>query len=62
MPDADDLQFTPEDGKIVVDLYLDAPREDGKVVLHGSVTDNGLGMTEAEQQRLFQRFSQANRK
>lgn len=56
------VKFTPECGTIVVDLYLDHPGPDGKVTLHGSVTDNGLGMTEAEQQRLFQRFSQANRK
>lgn len=56
------VKFTPENGTIIVDLYLDHPGPDGKVTLHGSVTDNGLGMTEAEQQRLFQRFSQANRK
>ncbi|GAB7354228.1 hypothetical protein MBLNU459_g4770t1 [Dothideomycetes sp. NU459] len=56
------IKFTPENGTITIDLYADPPDETGKVTLHGSVTDNGLGMTEAEQQRLFQRFSQANRK
>jgi len=55
-------KFTPENGKIEVDLRLGPRNDKGKVTLHGSVKDNGLGMTEAEQQRLFQRFSQANRK
>lgn len=56
------IKFTPEKGTIRIDLYADAPNEDGQITLHGSVTDNGLGMTDVEQQRLFQRFSQANRK
>lgn len=47
---------------ITIDLYADPPNDSGKVILHCSVTDNGLGMSEAEQQKLFQRFSQANRK
>ena len=56
------IKFTPENGRIMVDVYSDPPTKDGRVVLHGSVTDNGLGMTEGEQERLFKRFSQANRK
>ncbi|TKA67901.1 hypothetical protein B0A49_10005 [Cryomyces minteri] len=56
------IKFTPENGTITVDLYADPPNASGKIILHGSVTDNGLGMTEADQLRLFQRFSQANRK
>lgn len=31
-------------------------------MLRGSVKDDGVGMTEAEQQRLFKRFSQANKR
>lgn len=46
----------------MVDIYSESPDEDGRVVFHGSVTDDGVGMTEAEQQRLFKRFSQANKR
>lgn len=56
------IKFTPEQGKIEVDLYAGGPDSSGQVILHGAVTDNGLGMSESEQQRVFQRFSQANRK
>jgi PAS domain S-box-containing protein len=56
------VKFTPENGNIVVDISSDLPGEDGRIVFHGSVTDDGVGMTEAEQQRLFKRFSQANKR
>jgi PAS domain S-box-containing protein len=56
------VKFTPENGNIVVDIYSDPPDKDGRIVFHGSVTDDGVGMTEAEQQRLFKRFSQANKR
>ncbi|KAG9759713.1 hypothetical protein KCU73_g3248, partial [Aureobasidium melanogenum] len=56
------VKFTPEKGNIVVDIYSEPPDQDGRVVFHGSVTDDGVGMTEAEQQRLFKRFSQANKR
>ncbi|KAG9848466.1 hypothetical protein KCU98_g8989, partial [Aureobasidium melanogenum] len=56
------VKFTPENGNIVVDIYSEPPDQDGRVVFHGSVTDDGVGMTEAEQQRLFKRFSQANKR
>jgi PAS domain S-box-containing protein len=56
------VKFTPEIGNIVVDISSDLPDKDGRVVFHGSVTDDGVGMTEAEQQRLFKRFSQANKR
>ncbi|MCJ1399034.1 hypothetical protein MMC11_002236 [Xylographa trunciseda] len=56
------IKFTSENGEIIVDLFADPPSDDGRVTLHGSVTDNGLGMSEIEQRRLFQRFSQANRR
>jgi CheY-like chemotaxis protein len=55
-------QFTPENGNIVVKINSEQPDKDGRVVFHGSVTDDGVGMTEAEQQRLFKRFSQANKR
>jgi PAS domain S-box-containing protein len=56
------IKFTPENGNIVVDISSDPPDKDGRIVFHGSVTDDGVGMTEAEQQRLFKRFSQANKR
>ncbi|KAI4845359.1 hypothetical protein E4T44_05651 [Aureobasidium sp. EXF-8845] len=56
------VKFTPENGNIVVDISSDPPDKDGRIVFHGSVTDDGVGMTEAEQQRLFKRFSQANKR
>jgi PAS domain S-box-containing protein len=56
------VKFTPENGNIAVDISSDPPDKDGRIVFHGSVTDDGVGMTEAEQQRLFKRFSQANKR
>jgi PAS domain S-box-containing protein len=56
------VKFTPENGNIAVDISSDPPDKDGQIVFHGSVTDDGVGMTEAEQQRLFKRFSQANKR
>ncbi|KAI4723603.1 hypothetical protein E4T48_00123 [Aureobasidium sp. EXF-10727] len=56
------VKFTPEKGNIVVEIRSDPPDKDGRVIFHGSVIDDGVGMTEAEQQRLFKRFSQANKR
>lgn len=57
------IKFTPDNGKITLDLHVErAPGDSEKLVLHGAVEDNGLGMTEAEQDRLFKRFSQANQR
>jgi PAS domain S-box-containing protein len=56
------IKFTQEHGSITIDLSATPPGDTGKAVLHGSVTDDGLGMSEVEQQNLFQRFSQANRR
>lgn len=56
-------KFTPVNGNITLRLHTAPhPTDSAKVVLHGSVTDDGLGMTAEEKSRLFQRFSQANRK
>ncbi|KAI5205840.1 hypothetical protein E4T39_02891 [Aureobasidium subglaciale] len=56
------VKFTPENGNIVVDIHCEPPDDKGNVIFHGSVTDDGVGMTEEEQQRLFKRFSQANKR
>jgi PAS domain S-box-containing protein len=56
------IKFTQEYGNITLDFHVSRPDDHGRVTLHSSVTDDGLGMTEAEQKHLFQRFSQANRR
>jgi CheY-like chemotaxis protein len=56
------IKFTQERGSITIDLSVLPLDSSGKVILHGSVTDDGLGMSDLEQQNLFQRFSQANRR
>lgn len=56
------LEFTPNGGSIKIDMWPESTDSLGQEVVHFSVTDTGLGMTEAEKQRLFQRFSQANRR
>ncbi|KAI5272701.1 hypothetical protein E4T47_04001 [Aureobasidium subglaciale] len=56
------VKFTPENGNIVVDIHCEPPDDSGNIVFHGSVTDDGVGMNEEEQQRLFKRFSQANKR
>jgi PAS domain S-box-containing protein len=56
------IKFTQERGSILIELVAAPPDESGKTILRGSVTDDGLGMSEVEQQKVFQRFSQANRR
>ena len=52
------VKFT-ENGEVVVTVGVEA--EDAtSVTLHFSVRDTGIGMTEAQQERLFQSFSQAD--
>jgi PAS domain S-box-containing protein len=56
------IKFTQNHGSITLDFHVSPPDINGRVMLHSSVTDDGLGMTESEQKNLFQRFSQANRR
>ena len=51
-------KFTPQGG-ITVTVAL-ASRQDDRVTLRFSVADTGIGMSAAEQARLFQPFSQAD--
>jgi len=46
------LKFTPEGGEITVETTINST--DGKVTI--SVADTGVGMTEEEQKRVFDRF------
>jgi len=52
------VKFT-EQGEIVVRIRL-LEQTDDQVCLKFSISDTGLGMTEEQQQRLFQSFSQAD--
>ena len=52
------VKFTPQ-GSITVSVKLDG-REDNKTLLHFCVSDTGIGMTEEQQLKLFQSFSQAD--
>lgn len=60
-------KFTPCNGTITLTLSVtpissNTSTKAQAVVLYGSVQDNGIGMTEVEKGRLFQRFSQGNKK
>ncbi|OSM00131.1 response regulator [Magnetofaba australis] len=52
------IKFT-ERGEVVVALRLERVEKE-QVTLHWSVTDNGIGMSPEQQQRLFQVFTQAD--
>jgi len=52
------LKFT-EMGKVIVSVRVEA-RTDAEVLLHFAVKDTGIGLTEEQLGRLFQRFHQAD--
>ena len=52
------IKFT-EQGDVVVQVRLISP-QDGAIVVRFDVTDTGIGLSEAQQARLFQAFSQAD--
>ncbi|MET0028026.1 MAG: ATP-binding protein [Candidatus Thiodiazotropha sp.] len=53
------IKFTPEGGEVRATCELQEETETA-VVLHCSVTDNGIGISEEQQKSLFQPFSQAD--
>lgn len=53
------VKFTESGGEVVIKLWAEK-LENHKVILHGTVTDTGIGMSEEQQTRLFQSFSQAD--
>ncbi|VAX07994.1 Sensory box histidine kinase/response regulator [hydrothermal vent metagenome] len=53
------VKFTESGGEIVVTVVVQE-ENDLEVLLHFSVRDNGLGITEGEQAKLFQPFTQAD--
>ena len=52
------VKFT-ERGKVTITLSLKS-EDAGKLVLHVAVTDTGIGISQEQQQRLFQTFHQAD--
>lgn len=54
------IKFTSEKGKVHVKVELDEKLVEGKVKLKFSVKDNGIGISEKVQQRLFRSFEQAD--
>ena len=53
------IKFTPAGGKVIVTLYQQ--KTDGSDHLHIQVKDNGPGIPEEDQARVFQRYFQAQR-
>ncbi|RMH51179.1 MAG: response regulator [Zetaproteobacteria bacterium] len=51
------VKFTPDGGRIEVALRL--LRHDGRLLLEGRVSDNGEGISEEDQERIFEPFVQA---
>lgn len=52
------IKFTPNGGEITVHVYTQEHDDEARLLI--DVIDNGIGMTEAEMTRLFQRFSQGD--
>lgn len=53
------VKFTARDGTISIIVKADEIR-DNHLILHFWICDNGIGMTEQQQERLFTEFSQAD--
>lgn len=53
------VKFTDPDGEVVISARVEDENQDA-VTLHFFVTDTGIGMSEEQQQNLFQSFSQAD--
>jgi PAS domain S-box-containing protein len=54
------IKFTPNEGKITVSFLCVDTRQDFQIIQF-SVQDTGIGMSEQEQMKIFERFSQAKR-
>lgn len=53
------IKFTPR-GSVRLEAGVHGRRPDGRTVLEFSVSDTGIGLSEEQQRRLFQPFSQAD--
>ncbi|KAK9894926.1 hypothetical protein P389DRAFT_86410 [Cystobasidium minutum MCA 4210] len=53
------IKFTPRGGQVT--LRFKVSQENGRILLHGSIIDTGMGMSKEEMSNLFQRFGQSSR-
>ncbi|MES9883490.1 MAG: PAS domain S-box protein [Sedimenticola sp.] len=53
------VKFTEQGGEVLVSTNMSEETE-GQALLHFSIEDNGIGITEVQQEILFQSFSQAD--
>lgn len=53
------IKFTPKDGKVTLEIRSEIKQE-GNIILHFSVIDTGIGITEEQLKKLFKAFSQAD--
>ncbi len=54
------LKFTPDQGEVLLSIKTLPAVTQGRVRLHFSVKDSGIGISEEQQLRLFQPFTQAD--
>lgn len=53
------IKFTPK-GQITIDVRMEVPRRDGKVMLRFAVIDEGIGIPKDRQEQVFEVFTQAD--
>ena len=53
------IKFTPENGSVILNVEK-AAEENGEITLQIEVVDNGIGISEEQQKRLFTSFEQAD--
>ena len=53
------IKFTPEGGQIEINFSV-AEKQDDHIILRCQVIDDGIGITEEQQEKLFTPFTQAN--
>ncbi|MBN1286469.1 MAG: HAMP domain-containing protein [Anaerolineae bacterium] len=56
------IKYTPLEGQVAVEAQLDEAQPDGKPRIVVAVADNGPGIGEADQARLFEKFYRVRRK
>ena len=54
------VKFTPENGEIHLNIVLDECHNNGECKIRVAVSDNGVGISKEQQERLFKAFEQAD--
>ena len=52
------IKFTPRDGEVTVKLDVSKKKKNGDIIMEGCVMDTGIGISTADQRRLFSSFTQ----